>query len=290
MGFIRKIFMKKSFEIEKGVLLKYIGDTSEVVIPNGVTSIGSSAFENCRNLESITIPDSVTNIGEGAFSNCRSLEDITIPDSVTSIGNAAFKCCSGLTSITIPDSVTSIGYLAFYDCRSLTSITIPDSVTSIGESAFSCCSGLTSIIVEHGNSVYHSAGKCLIETVSKTLISGCKNSVIPDDGSVTSIGDAAFSGCIDLTSITIPDSVTSIGYWAFSDCRRLASVTIPNSVTSIGYRAFDDCSNLKKIIFTGTRSQWDKIGYETEIPVICTGDTLTGFKTSYGGTSTGSMI
>ena len=195
----------------------------------------------------------------------------------------------------------------------MTSITIGGSVTSIGEWAFSGCSGLTNITVETGNSVYHSEGKCLIETESKTLIAGCNNSVIPNDGSVTSIEGGAFSdssgltnitipdsvtsigicaffGCSGLTSITIPNSVTSIGYRAFSDCSGLTSITIPDSLTSIGDDAFDDCSNLKKIIFTGTRSQWNKIGYETEIPVICTGDTSTVSKTFDGGTSTGSMI
>ena len=120
--------------------------------------------------------------------------------------------------------MTSIGDYAFYYCYSLTSITIPDSVTSIGYYAFSGCSNLTSITVDNENPVYHSADNCLIETESKTLISGCLNSVIPTDGSVTSIGDYAFYYCYKLTSITIPDSVTRIGFYAFEYCYGLTDV------------------------------------------------------------------
>ena len=143
--------------------------------------------------------------------------------------------------------VTSIGSYAFSGCSGLTSITIPDSVTSIGERAFSYCSGLTSITVEQGNAVFHSTGNCLIETAFKTLIAGCKNSIIPDDGSVISIGSNAFYNCSGLTSITIPDRVTSIGDCAFYYCSGLASITIPDSVTSIGSYAFSDCSGLTSI-------------------------------------------
>ena len=129
----------------------------------------------------------------------------------------------------------------------MTSITIPDGVTNIGDSAFSYCSGLESITVEYGNSQYHSHENCLIETVNKTLILGCKNSIIPTDGSVTSIGNYAFSGCSSLTGITIPNSVTSIGGGAFSDCSSFTSITIPDSVTSIGGSAFSGCSSLTSV-------------------------------------------
>lgn len=115
-----------------------------------ITSIGSSAFEDCRGLTSVIIHDSVTSIGDRAFYGCSGLTSITIPDSVTSIESYAFRGCSGLTSIMIPDSVTSIGGGAFNDCISLTSITIPDGVTSIGWSAFEGCSGLTSITIPDG--------------------------------------------------------------------------------------------------------------------------------------------
>ena len=253
---------------------------TSVTIPNSVTYIDEYAFADCGGLESISVSKgntryysnencliekesetlilgcknsiipsdgSITSIGDGAFESCYGLTSITIPDSVTYIGNDAFNGCNGLTSVTIPDSVTSIGYSAFADCSSLTSVTIPDSVTYIGKYVFQNCSGLESISVLSGNTKYHSNGNCLIETETKTLISGCKNSIIPSDGSVTSIGEYAFFGCDSLTSVTIGNSVTSIGDYAFAICSSLTSVTIPDSVTYIGDVAFCDCSSLTSV-------------------------------------------
>ena len=89
-----------------------------------MTTIGNSAFCDCKSLTSITIPNSVTSIGGGAFGACKSLTSITIPNSVTTIGDRAFSFCEKLISITIPSSVTSVGDDAFYYCEKLTSITI----------------------------------------------------------------------------------------------------------------------------------------------------------------------
>ena len=179
--------------------------------------------------------------------------DVVIPnksptgDYVTSIGDYAFDHCTGLTSITIPDSVTSIGEAAFFCCTDLTSITIPNGVTSVGEGVFAGCTELTSINVDADNPVYHSSSNCLIETASKNLIAVCQTSVIPSDGSVTSIGRGAFAHCYGLTSITVPDSVTSIGEAAFFCCTDLTSITMSDSVTSIGDGAFAACSRLTSI-------------------------------------------
>ena len=178
---------------------------------------------------------------------------------LTRSNKGAFSDCSGLTSITIPNSVTSIGSHAFNKCSGLTSITIPNSVTSIGDLAFVGCSGLTSITVANGNAKYRSAGNCLIETTSKTLILGCKNSVIPTDSSVTSIGGYAFYNCSGLTDITIPNSVTKIGDSAFRHCNGLMNITIPNSVTSIENYAFHGCGGLMQITFNGIMTQWKAI-------------------------------
>ena len=100
---------------ESGELMNYKGKDANVVIPNGVTSIGKYAFWGCSSLTSVTIPDSVKSIGDSAFWGCSSLESVTIPNSVTSIGENAFYKCSSLTSVTIPNSVKSIGDSAFSD-------------------------------------------------------------------------------------------------------------------------------------------------------------------------------
>ena len=211
------------------------------------------------NIKSVTIGNSVTIIGDYAFHACAGLTSVTIGNSVTSIGNCAFSYCTGLTEInynaanaadltytsnvfryagtsgeginvTFGDSVEKIPANLFYvfdsssDSANIKSITIGKNVTNIGENAFSVGSGFESITVDDGNTVYHSSGDCLIETESKTLIAGCKNSVIPTDGSVTSIGNYAFYGCTGLTSVTIGNSVTSIGNSAFYDCTGLTDV------------------------------------------------------------------
>ncbi len=272
--------MDASISSSSGVFYQARSTLQSVSLPQTITTIGSSTFSDCRSLTSITIPDSVITIGDYAFYNCYSFTSIAIPAGVTIIGDYAFSGCSGLETIEVEEgnreyhsdgnclietnsktlivgsnnsviptdgSVTSIGWDAFNDRSGLRTITIPSSVTSIGPYALFGCSGLETIEVEEGNRKYHSDGNCLIETNSKELILGCKNSVIPTDGSVTSIGYQAFSSCSGLTSISIPDSVTNIGSYAFDRCSSLTSITLPSSLTSIGSYAFDRCSSLTSI-------------------------------------------
>jgi len=245
---------------------------SEVVIEDGVTSIGSYAFLDCDSLTSIVIPDNVTSIRYSAFEDCSSLTNVTIGNGVTSIGVAAFSFSDSLTSVVIGNNVKSIGECAFKMCRKLTDIVIGNGVNSIGKSAFYLCPNLKTLnylgtvtdwlsisygdYLSHPNSIATEVlfnGEQVTELVIPDGIiaigdySFCNfrsvtSVVIPD--SVTSIGSKAFRWCNSLSSIAIGNSVTSIGDYAFCDCSSLTSVNIPDSVTSIGNYAFYGCSNM----------------------------------------------
>ncbi len=249
-----KNIYKEAFKSNKTIEL--------VVIPDSVTSIGSSAFYQCSNLSSVAIPESVTSIGTHAFVGCSSLElneygnckylgsrdnsyfalIQTTSDNYSSyeihsdtkvIADRTFAYHSLLTFIVIPESVTSIGAAAFQYCLSLTSIVIPDSVTSIREQTFDNCSSLSSIVLGDN-----------MTSIGDWAFTRCPINSIVIPNSVMSIGSNAFYECTSLTSVVIGDGVTSIGDAAFVGCSSLNSVIIGDSVTSIGEWAFASCTSL----------------------------------------------
>lgn len=158
------------------------------------------------------------------------------------------------TDIRIPNDVKSIFEGSFFAAE-ITSVSIPQSVTSIDPQTFFLCNRLINIKVAAENKKYHSINNCIIETETKTLIKGIQTSIIPEDGSVVTIGEMAFFGCQGLRSIKIPDGIKSISDGAFAFAW-LEMISIPTSVIEIGCDVF---SNGLKIIYAGTKKQWESI-------------------------------
>ena len=179
---------------------------TDLVIPEGVTSIGSYAFDGCTDLTSVTIPNGVTNIGTYAFRECSNLTSVTIPPSMATMGEMAFIWCFNLNAVHISDLagwcgisfLGSANSLFFYgaslyldDKEVKDLLIIPEGVTTIGNGVFKNYSRLTTVVIPN---------------------------------SVTEIGEYAFSDCSDMTSVTIGNNVNSIGQWAFSGCQKLMDV------------------------------------------------------------------
>ena len=196
----------------------------------GLTEIPEYAFAGCVNLEEITLPPNITSIGYNAFGSnsqdigCTSLTSIVIPLGVQNIGGYAFQH-SGLTEVILPNSVTSIGDLAFGYCNSLEYVFLPSTVTSISGNAFTG-NALANIEVEASNTVYDSRNGCnaIIKTATNELVTGCKNTVIPNG--VTTIGISAFEYATGLTEITLPASVETIEEYAFLNCYGLTKINV----------------------------------------------------------------
>ena len=219
----------KDFVIENGVLVEYTGEGGSLVIPEGVTVIGNSAFLGCNTLTGVKIPDGVTSIGDSAFFGCSKLMDVVIPDSVTDIGNSAF-----------------------FDCG-LIRVAVPESVTNIGKSAFGYCQSLTSITVDKNNVNYRDIDGNLYSKDGKTFIqyaAGKTESEFMIPFGVAVVGAYAFDGCKSLTNVETPESVVYIEDHAFSLCESLTDVSILGVKTNISNLAFegrDDVTILQTI-------------------------------------------
>ncbi len=228
-----------------------------IVLNNGITYIGDSAFQKCIGLTSITIPDSVTNIGKDAFLNCTEFTSIIIPDSVISIGDWAFCGCTGLTNIAIPKEI-SISNTAFKNCLHLKDVYFSGTKSEFKKIS-SCFSENTAI---YCGVTYGKIENCIwILDGTELIISGTgdmKNFGLNYDiNENKNINNAPWgnSAC----KVIINTGITSIGEYAFYGCTELTSIIIPESVISIGNWSFDDCASLKTVYYRGTKEQWGKI-------------------------------
>ena len=200
-------------------ITSYKGTASAVAVPSTidgykVTKIGSSAFENNKNLYSVTMPNSVTEIGNYAFERCKNLSNLKLPSNITTLGIYVFKGCDALTEIYIPK-------------------TVKDSICPFDESGIETAefeSGMTKI----PSSIFQGASKL-------------KNVKIPE--TVTEIGNYAFERCKNLSNLKLPSNITTLGIYVFKGCDALNNVSIPDSVTSIGSQAFYGCDTLSDVQF-----------------------------------------
>jgi hypothetical protein len=232
---------KLRWHISNGTLtISGVGIMPNYKYKQGKYRIKSPWYSYLKKITNIVICDGVSSIGDNAFYVCddERLTFANIFGSETAIGDNFPNYC-GLTSVLIPNSVISIGGHAFRNCRNLTSIVIPNSVKTIGSSAFSDCRSLISVNIP-----------------KSYVFDGCRNMIsVSIPNSVTAIKYSAFRGCHSLTSVSIPNSVTTIEGLIFAWSRGLTSITIPNSVVNIDNTAFENCDSLSEIINYATIPQ-----------------------------------
>ena len=280
-AFQRTPWLKKQtgFVLLNNVLIDYVGDDTQIIIPGGVTAVADGAFQGHKQITCVQMPETVTYIGKCAFRNCSALEDIQIPSSVTEIGFNAFGNTpwlqakkddfvvvngilyayqGGKNKVQIPETVTAIGPYAFASNQSLTSVKIPDSVTRIGESAFSLCGKLKSIAIPDG-----------VTTLESNTFYGCENLVeAVFSNQLRRIDESAFCRCEKLKTLPDMNQVEFLGEGAFYGCRKLADkvgriivkqtlfgyadpgriVEIPEDVVCISPRSLEDTEEVEQVI------------------------------------------
>lgn len=223
-----------------------------VIIPDGVEVLPEMAFKGCFKLKSVTIPDSVTVFeGWSIFNGCSSLQSIHIPEGVEKLDKYVFTGCSKLEHVVLPNSMISLGDAAFAGCSSMKTLTIGNRLAYISSDAFAGCVAMENIYAsDPENMIIRVEGNCLID--GGHVVLGSANSVIPDDGSITSISWDAFQGNQKLTHIEIPSSVRVIHQNTFSKCTNLRSVILSEGLEIICNYAFNGCTGLTEIEIPST--------------------------------------
>ena len=270
-----------------------------IILPESLKEIGLDAFEECSSLRTAFLPGSLKIVGS-LFKGCTSLHSIIISEGVEKFANDAFAGLQSLKKITLPNSLEEIGEGAFWGCESLHEIMIPNSVNIISGNPFNHCSKVESIAVSEDNHIYDSRENCnaIIESNSNKLISGCKNTTIPN--SVETIEECSFGGQTQLRCLIIPDSVKQICispyvgfindknsvfslikvsdknpvYDSRNDCNAIIetatdklilgcnSTVIPDTVKSIGHHAFAGCSSLKELVIPDSVTEIGEYAFE----------------------------
>ena len=245
---------------------------TDVVIPDGVTTIMEGAFWDLTNIKTISVPESVTILKPFCFYGCESLTSINLPQNITTVPQGAFYYCISLDEVVVPDKVTDIGQTAFANCDALKSVKLGAGVTSIGVSAFMNSGNLVDLVLPAG-----------LKTLAMSSLRSTGIETITIPKKCTSIGDYTFMGCNNLkeilvesgnakyssqdgvlcnyqgwkilawpggktTEYSVPAGITNIGDDSFYYCENLEKIELCNDVTTIGSYAFSEDTNLKTVV------------------------------------------
>lgn len=185
----------------------------EVILPEGITTMGSNVFDGCRSLNYILLPASLHTIGDYAFQSCYSLKSITLPGALQQIGRSIFSSCSSLTSVILGEGIVTTGIYLFWSCRSLTTVTFPESFSIVPDSFFGYCSSLSTITLP---------------------------------AKVTKIESGAFAHCTALASVILKSTTPpAIDPTAFDEANENYTIIVPKGykeayITSEGWDKFAD--------------------------------------------------
>ncbi|MBR5562170.1 MAG: leucine-rich repeat protein, partial [Clostridia bacterium] len=227
---------------------------STLSLPTTLKSIAASAFRSCNSLVNVVIPEGVTSIANGTFWGCSKLANVTLPSTLKTIGGSyndgAFQDCKNLRTVSFAEgsSDASIEQYAFINCLSLEGVSLPGNYTYIGTRAFQGCISIE--IFEWKKSSSSEAN----QSIGDNAFNGCSNlSTLSLPTTLKSIGASAFRSCTFLTKVFIPEGVINIDRGAFWGCAKLSEVTLPSTLKTIGgsYNdgAFQDCKRLKTVTF-----------------------------------------
>ena len=249
-----------------------------VTLPEGLTSIGTAAFNSGRDSSStdgrssggicteIIIPATVERIGRYSFANLDRLPKVRFAEgsNLYSISANAFECDYGLTNIVFPETLKSIGDRAFYKAYLTDSITIPSGVSYLGDNAFGACRELSEFRVSEANETYASQDGVIYSKDMRTLVafpagSGIVSYSMPD--SIASIERDAFGGNNSLTSLQFSPLVKTIPSLGFDTESALSAINIPEGIETIEYGAFLG-TKLKAVGIPGSIKSIDNTAFD----------------------------
>ena len=235
---------------------------------SSVTSIETSAFEKCTNLETVVLGNTLTAIKGNAFKGC-GLKEFTLSENLTSISSTAFGVNNSLETLHI-NSIAELKGNIFGQCKGLKNITVGKNVSGLNKELFSNAPSVESLTVDSENTnviiqddmLYSSDGKTLLYCVPQKQ----GKATIKEGTEI--IGENAFSNCTKITEISLPESMSTLKDYAFAGCTGLTRLELPATVTDLKAYAFQNCTSLKELIVRGDK-------YVTEGSLLYTSDKKT---------------
>ncbi len=283
--------------------------SSELVIPEGVTEIPTTAFRYFKNVTKIKLPSTMTKIQYDNFSFHEHLTEVTVPSTVTSIGSNAFEYCTALKTVTL-NNTGNIGECAFYRCKALTTVTLSSNVKSVERYAFEYCSALTTLTLNNTGYIEQSAfAGCTALTRVNVGTGLTELKALPSSSYSADVVASSypFYGCKNLSVVNVSNlasflKITNLGYITSSYYGGTAEektllingtthsssseLVIPEGVTEIPSEAFRCFKNVTKIKIPSTMtkiasSNFSSHKYLTEVTVPSTVTSIGGYAFQY---------